>query len=260
MKQVGKANSSYPGWSQLSQTCEIIHLAEANNIIILYLPPHTTHKLQPLNIGVFGPFQRAWLGQCDYITELTGTEMPKEDFVKEYMHIRQETFCLSTVTSAFRKSGTWPIDKTVFTDDNFAPSISHSTEVPNFLQHPELAPLPPLGLDLDSEDSDSDSDSDNDSNGDSDSESHELLQTSHSHPAVKCPHFPISSSTPAPGPSTMSHTTSAPATDPAPIPGLLTLPPVSTSTILSQPSSFCLNYCAGEQCPITPGASQDGRA
>ena len=101
------------------ETCEIIRLTEANNIIILCLPPHTTHKLQPLDVGVFGPFQRAWLERCDYITELTGTEMPKEDFVKEYMCVRQETFRPSTVTSAFRKSGTWPIDKTVFTDDDF---------------------------------------------------------------------------------------------------------------------------------------------
>ena len=36
----------------------------------------------------------------------------------------------------------------------------------------------------------------------------------------------------------MSHTTSAPATDPAPIPGLLTLPPVSTTHFYHDPVLF----------------------
>ena len=31
----------------------IIDLAIENNIILLSLPPHTTHKLQPLDVGVF---------------------------------------------------------------------------------------------------------------------------------------------------------------------------------------------------------------
>jgi hypothetical protein len=38
--------------------------------------------------------------------ELTGSEMPKEDFIKEYMQVRQESFCPSTIISAFKKSGT----------------------------------------------------------------------------------------------------------------------------------------------------------
>jgi hypothetical protein len=29
--------------------------AHNNKIILLYLPAHTIHKLQPLNIGIFGP-------------------------------------------------------------------------------------------------------------------------------------------------------------------------------------------------------------
>jgi DDE superfamily endonuclease len=34
----------------------LLHLAQDNNIILFALPPHTTHKLQPLDVGVFGPF------------------------------------------------------------------------------------------------------------------------------------------------------------------------------------------------------------
>ena len=66
------------------ETSELCHLAQDNNIILFCLPPHTTHKLQPLDVGVFGPFQRGWIDGCDEIVEDTGEEMPCQDFVWEY--------------------------------------------------------------------------------------------------------------------------------------------------------------------------------
>ena len=136
------------------ETSRILHLAEVHNIIILCLPPHTTHKLQPLDVGVFGPLQRAWVERCDCVVELTGSEMPKEDFVNKYMQVRQASVRPSTIISAFKKSGTWPIDREVFTNDDYAPSIPYSTEAQDFTSLPDLP---------DDLDSDSGSDSDPDS-------------------------------------------------------------------------------------------------
>jgi len=109
------------------ETVKIIDLAISHGIIIFCLPPHTTHKLQPLDVGVFGPFSRAWADRCDEIVEEMGEEMPREDFVKEYMAIRAATFKATTIRQAFRKSGTYPVDVSVFQDDDFAPSESTST-------------------------------------------------------------------------------------------------------------------------------------
>jgi hypothetical protein len=106
---------------------ELIRLAREHNIILFCLPPHTTHKLQPLDVGVFGPFQRAWSERCDEIIEDTGEEMRREDFVKEYMDVRNKTFKSTTIITAFRKSGCWPVSRDVFTDEDYAPSIPTST-------------------------------------------------------------------------------------------------------------------------------------
>ena len=138
--------------------------------------------LQPLDVGVFGPFQHAWLDWCDSIVELTGSEMPEEDFVKEYMQVREGSFCPSTIISAFKKSGAWPVDRSIFTEDDFATSIPYSTEACNFPPLLEFVPLPPLDLnglnpgdrnfDYQSvSDSDFDSDSKSDSDFDSDFDS-----------------------------------------------------------------------------------------
>jgi hypothetical protein len=38
----------------------IIDLAIKNNITIICIPPHTSHALQPLDVGVYGPVKAAW--------------------------------------------------------------------------------------------------------------------------------------------------------------------------------------------------------
>ena len=142
-------------------TLDLIEIAREHNIILFCLPPHTTHKLQPLDVGVFGPFSRAWTDRCDEIVEDTGEEMPREDFVKEYMNVRSASFKATTIQTAWRKSGCWPIDQTVFQDEDYAPSISTSSStlhVPT--SFPILLPDEPGFYEyLPNEDKDKDSDS-----------------------------------------------------------------------------------------------------
>ena len=122
-------------------TMELIELAHQHNIILFCLPPHTTHKLQPLDVGVFGPFSRAWLDRCDEYVDEYGEVMPREDFVKEYMAIRAKTFKPQTVMSAFKKCGIRPLNCAVFNDEDFAPSITTSitaTHVPPSFPIPDI--------------------------------------------------------------------------------------------------------------------------
>lgn len=36
---------------------EVLNIAEDNGMILLTIPPHTNHKLQTIDVSVFGPFQ-----------------------------------------------------------------------------------------------------------------------------------------------------------------------------------------------------------
>jgi hypothetical protein len=143
------------------ETHPLRQLAVDNNIILLSLPPHTTHKLQPLDVGVFGPFQRAWADRCDEVVEDTGEEIPREDFVKEYMDVRARTFSANTISQAFKKCGIHPFNSDIFTDHDFAPSMPTSTKgfVPSSFPTgiASTAELEPNGSESDS-DSGSDSD------------------------------------------------------------------------------------------------------
>ena len=48
--------------SHISMT--LIDWAKEHNIVLYVLPAHTSHALQPLDIGCFGPFQRIYNTQC----------------------------------------------------------------------------------------------------------------------------------------------------------------------------------------------------
>ncbi|CAK5274984.1 unnamed protein product, partial [Mycena citricolor] len=136
------------------EALELIDLARENNIILLLLPPHTTHKLQPLDVGVFGPFSRAWTEKCDDVVDDTTKEMPKEDFVKHYMDVRRQTFKPATIQTAFRKSGLFPINRAAFNDEDYATSVPFSTTARDIPVAPQFEPYTPFQLPADPDDKD----------------------------------------------------------------------------------------------------------
>ena len=102
---------------------EIINLAENNGLSILTFPPHCSHRLQPLDVAVFGPFKTfynsfadAWMtnhpGRSITIYEIS--ELSGAAFVK--------AFTLENITSAFKATGIYPFSPQIFTEDSFLPS------------------------------------------------------------------------------------------------------------------------------------------
>lgn len=116
----------YDGHGSHTST-QMVKLALEHNVHLFCLPPHTTHKLQPLDVGVFGPLQRKWQAHCDEILTNTGQEPRREDIVKVYMAARNEAITPELVQSAWRHCGMAPLNQNIFTKDDFAPSATSST-------------------------------------------------------------------------------------------------------------------------------------
>ena len=87
---------------------EILALAAKHNISLYILPPHTTHHLQPLNVGVFSPLQHHWQERCDEVINNTGNEITKPEFIREYMGVCDRVFTRGLIQSAWKSSGIWP--------------------------------------------------------------------------------------------------------------------------------------------------------
>ena len=86
--------------------------ADQHGIILLILPPHTTHRLQPLDVGLFQPLS------TDYSLELNQlmndgaghVSMSKSFFWPMFKRAWDKAFTEDNIQSAFRKSGIWPIN------------------------------------------------------------------------------------------------------------------------------------------------------
>jgi hypothetical protein len=63
----------------------------------------------------------------------------KNNFIQYYAAAREKAFSPTTIRSAFRKTGIWPLDPTAIEDAAFAPALNTTTQpaLP-------LAPEPPV--------------------------------------------------------------------------------------------------------------------
>jgi len=50
-------------------------ICKENEIELLCLPPHTSHLIQPLDVGVFGPMKQAYRRECDLFFSLNSTSL-----------------------------------------------------------------------------------------------------------------------------------------------------------------------------------------
>ena len=59
----------------------LLRKARESRVHLMCLPPHTTHILQPLDVGVYGPVKKAWRGILKaYKTRTLGANVTKEEF------------------------------------------------------------------------------------------------------------------------------------------------------------------------------------
>ncbi|CAG7732722.1 unnamed protein product, partial [Allacma fusca] len=90
---------------------EVVRYCRVSNIELLTLPPHSTHKMQPLDIGLYSALKQKynqqlvrWLSQ-HMMTKPTIIQIP-EIIAPAY----RETAKRSTAVNSFRATGIWEID------------------------------------------------------------------------------------------------------------------------------------------------------
>ncbi|KIJ47463.1 hypothetical protein M422DRAFT_248880 [Sphaerobolus stellatus SS14] len=110
------------------ETHEICLAALNHNITMISLPPHTTHKLQPLDVGVFVPLQCMWGKRCNELA-VTGVEVTHDTVVEEYVTVRKNSMMEKTIVSAWCHSGLYPYNRDVFTNVDYTPAIFFSSQV-----------------------------------------------------------------------------------------------------------------------------------
>lgn len=114
--------------SHVSIKC--IDYCRNNGIVMLSYPPHCSHKLQPLDRSVYGPFKKAVNTACDgWMRTNPGKTMTIYDIPGIVATALPRAMTLSNVQAGFRNSGIFPYNRQIFSDLDFAPS--YVTDRPN---------------------------------------------------------------------------------------------------------------------------------
>ncbi len=101
---------------------ELKKLAIANNIILWRLPAHTSHFLQPLDVGVFKTIKAEWKKIVElYLIRNKFKSLTNKQFPAMFKDlIEKKGFKEQNARSGFRSTGLFPLDRSKITDEHTA--------------------------------------------------------------------------------------------------------------------------------------------
>ena len=96
-------------------TMKFIERCEELRILLAIYPPHSTHKLQPLDVSCFRPLAHYYSDGLDKLIRQTAgfSAIKKRDFFAIFWQAWQQTFKKTTIDSAWQKTGIHPFNPLV---------------------------------------------------------------------------------------------------------------------------------------------------
>lgn len=91
-----------------------INYCDRNGIILAVLPPHSTHRLQPLDVGIFAPLANAYSYEIDTLIQSTSgySRITKRLFWRLFRTAWHSALTFQNIRSAFASPGVYPINPT----------------------------------------------------------------------------------------------------------------------------------------------------
>jgi hypothetical protein len=92
------------------QSTEFTAYCKENNIIPLYMPPHSSHLLQPLDVGCFGPLKMAYGREIERLMRRRRTHITKTQFFPAFYAAHQAAITEINIRGGFRGAGLAPFN------------------------------------------------------------------------------------------------------------------------------------------------------
>ena len=92
------------------ETKELMWECYKNNVHLIYLPPYTSHVLQPLDISCFGPLKNAYrwyIGYLNYYSD--SSPIGKQRFLECYRKARIDALTVLNIKAGWAATGLWPV-------------------------------------------------------------------------------------------------------------------------------------------------------
>lgn len=107
-------------------TANVIVFCMQNVIDLLILPPHTSHLLQPLDVGVFAPLKRALACETDTALRHDTGRIPRVQWVEMYIRARERALTSHNITTLCNTRARSHFDYFTFLDGRLRNAIIRS--------------------------------------------------------------------------------------------------------------------------------------
>ena len=112
---------------------QVIRFAMEHNVIMLCLPPHTTHESQPLDVGVFAPLKAHWSKVChEFYQKNPGNVITKFNFSSLFSQAWYAAITPLNIMAGYRRAGVYPLNPEAVLitgeSEESRTKLSHSTQ------------------------------------------------------------------------------------------------------------------------------------
>lgn len=100
-----------------------LEFASQNHVTFVSFPPHTTHRLQPLDVAVYGPIKKYFEQEIStFQKQHPGRIVTQYEVARLFREAYLKGASPRNGVSGFASSGIWPYNPNMFGDEDFAPS------------------------------------------------------------------------------------------------------------------------------------------
>ena len=87
---------------------DFLWACKQNKVYLLFLPPHSSHVLQPLDLSVFSLVKRFYRQQIQALSYLDdAARVKKERFITAYYHARERAITERVIRAGWATAGIW---------------------------------------------------------------------------------------------------------------------------------------------------------
>lgn len=111
---------------------------KSNNIVMLSLPPHGSHRIQPMDVSIYGPFKTAYKAECNYFMKShLGRKITPNDIASLFRKAFQKVATIPKAEAGFKAAGIYPYNPDVFTEEDFmaAEFLNSDDLIPHSSEH-----------------------------------------------------------------------------------------------------------------------------
>ena len=112
------------GHTSHTTNLEAIDLAREKGVVLLSLPPHCSHRMQPLDVCFFRPLKMYFAQEQDgWMRNHFGKKITRNQLPCIFSAAYTKAASMGNAVNAFAKTGIFPCNRNVFTQDDFVPSM-----------------------------------------------------------------------------------------------------------------------------------------